>query len=74
MWGGPSHVDTFDYKPLLKDFDGKSATAEALGGRTPPGGTILGSPFKFQQHGEGGVWISELFPNWLDTPASCAFF
>lgn len=63
MWGGPSHVDTFDYKPLLKDFDGKSATAEALGGRTPPGGTILGSPFKFQQHGEGGVWISELFPN-----------
>jgi hypothetical protein len=63
MWGGPSHVDTFDYKPLLRDFDGKSATAEALGGRTPPGGTILGSPFKFRQHGEGGVWISELFPN-----------
>ncbi len=63
MWGGPSHVDTFDYKPLLKDFDGKSATAEALGGRTPPGGTIMGSPFKFRQYGEGGVWISELFPH-----------
>ncbi|MBL8817183.1 MAG: DUF1501 domain-containing protein [Planctomyces sp.] len=63
MWGGPSHVDTFDYKPLLKDFHGRTATAEALRGRQPPGGTILGSPFKFKQHGEGGIWISELFPH-----------
>ncbi|MFN9721493.1 MAG: DUF1501 domain-containing protein, partial [Planctomycetota bacterium] len=63
MWGGPSHVDTFDYKPLLNDFDGKSATSDAIGGRTPPGGTIMGSPFRFRQYGEGGVWISELFPH-----------
>ncbi|HUQ68817.1 MAG TPA: DUF1501 domain-containing protein [Planctomycetaceae bacterium] len=62
MWGGPSHVDLFDYKPRLNDFAGKPVTPEAFGGKQPPGGDILGSPFKFQQHGEGGVWISELFP------------
>lgn len=63
MWGGPSHVDTFDYKPLLNEFDGRTATADALAGWQPPGGTVMGSPFRFKQHGEGGVWISELFPN-----------
>jgi hypothetical protein len=66
MWGGPSHVDLFDYKPRLNDFAGKPVTGDAFGGREPPKGTtkgnILGSPFKFRQHGESGVWISELFP------------
>lgn len=62
MWGGPSHVDLFDYKPRLNDFAGKSVTPEAFGGKQPPGGNILGSPFKYRQHGDGGVWISELFP------------
>lgn len=63
MWGGPSHVDTFDYKPLLNQFDGKTATPEALSGWQPPAGTVMKSPFQFRQHGEGGVWMSELFPN-----------
>lgn len=62
MWGGPSHVDLFDYKPRLNDFAGRPVTPEAYGGKQPPGGSILGSPFKFRQHGDGGVWISELFP------------
>jgi hypothetical protein len=62
MWGGPSHVDLFDYKPRLNEFAGKPVTPEAFGGQQPPRGNILGSPFKYQQHGEGGVWISELFP------------
>ena len=62
MWGGPSHVDLFDYKPRLNEFAGKPVTADAFGGQQPPRGNILGSPFKFSQHGEGGVWISELFP------------
>ena len=62
MWGGPSHVDLFDYKPRLNEFAGKPVTPEAFGGQQPPKGDILGSPFKYQQHGEGGVWISELFP------------
>jgi hypothetical protein len=63
MWGGPSHVDLFDYKPRLNDFAGKPVTPDALGGKQPPKGNILGSPFKFRQHGDGGVWISELFPH-----------
>jgi hypothetical protein len=63
MWGGPSHVDLFDYKPRLNEFAGKPVTPDAFGGQQPPNGNILGSPFKFRQHGEGGVWISELFPH-----------
>ena len=62
MWGGPSHVDLFDYKPRLNEFAGRSVTAEAYGGKNPPGGEILGSPFRFARHGQGGIWISELFP------------
>lgn len=62
MWGGPSHVDLFDYKPRLNEFAGKEVTAEAWGGSQPPGGRILGSPFRFRQHGHSGVWVSELFP------------
>lgn len=63
MWGGPSHVDLFDYKPRLNEFAGRQVTQEAYGGQRPPGGNILGTPFKFRQHGDGGVWISELFPH-----------
>lgn len=53
MQGGPSHVDTFDYKPKLQRDSGKPGER----------GMLLGSPFKFEQHGSGGLWISELFPN-----------
>lgn len=63
MWGGPSHVDTFDYKPRLNEFAGRAVSPEAYGNKKPPGGTILGSPFRFRQHGDGGVWISDLFPH-----------
>ena len=55
MRGGPSHVDTFDYKPKLNADSGKA-------GRRP-GTTLLGSKWKFAQHGQSGLWISELFPN-----------
>lgn len=53
MQGGPSHVDTFDYKPQLIRDHGKS-------GRY--GGSLLKSPWEFRQHGESGLWISDLFP------------
>ena len=60
MNGGPSHVDTFDYKPRLNEFAGKSAPMKNL--RTErPTGNVLGSPFKFQQYGESGIHVSELF-------------
>ncbi len=54
MQGGPSHVDTFDYKPQLITDHGK---------RGKYGGQLLKSPWQFRQHGEGGLWISDLFPN-----------
>lgn len=56
MRGGPSHVDTFDYKPLLEKHSGESAPEQK-------GRTLLPSPWKFSQHGESGQWISEAFSN-----------
>ncbi|WP_153555918.1 DUF1501 domain-containing protein [Roseimaritima sediminicola] len=53
MQGGPSHVDTFDYKPELTRDHGKRARY---------GGTLLASPWAFRQRGESGLWISDLFP------------
>jgi hypothetical protein len=58
MNGGPSHVDTFDYKPVLNAKSGAATTA----GRDRGGARLLGSPFTFAQHGESGLWISEVFP------------
>jgi hypothetical protein len=57
MEGAPSHVDTFDYKPRLPELDGKP-----MPGARGFGGKVLASPWRFQQHGEGGLWISGLFP------------
>jgi hypothetical protein len=57
MAGAPSHVDTFDHKPALAREDGK--TVSDAGRR---GASLLASPWKFSQHGESGLWISELFP------------
>ncbi len=53
MNGGPSHVDTFDHKPALKEQEGKSG----------PGGKFMPSPFKFTKHGESGLEISEIYPH-----------
>ncbi|MCO6459196.1 MAG: DUF1501 domain-containing protein, partial [Pirellulaceae bacterium] len=63
MQGGPSHVDTFDYKPELQRRDGQQV--EFLNARTRQraGHQLLGSPWKFQQHGQSGQWVSELFPH-----------
>jgi hypothetical protein len=58
MSGGPSHVDTFDYKPRLNADDGKTVEGRFRGGTAK----LLGSPWKFSQHGKGGLWVSELFP------------
>jgi hypothetical protein len=56
MEGAPSHVDTFDYKPKLPSLDGKSMPRARTFAR------LLASPWKFAQHGQSGLWISELFP------------
>jgi len=62
--GGVSHLDTYDYKPLLQRDDGKPLPQSI---RKPkftfaPQGTILKSPWKFKQIGEAGKWCSNLFP------------
>lgn len=65
MSGGPSQMDTFDYKPKLQRDAGKDYShgipelQKKLGRRL---GNLLGSPFKWSQHGESGHWVSELFP------------
>src|SRR4029453_18655286 len=60
--GGPSHLDTFDPKPLLAKYAGKALPAENLRTERRTGGA-LPSPFKFRKHGKGGVDVSELFPH-----------
>jgi hypothetical protein len=61
MRGGPSHVDTFDYKPKLATDEGKTASTGETTDRNR-GRKLLPSPFKFAQHGQSGLWLSELFP------------
>jgi hypothetical protein len=63
MHGGPSQVDTFDYKPRLQQSDGKELPFEpAKGVSNGTGRKLLASPWKFQQYGESGHHVSELFP------------
>ncbi|MDB4755857.1 DUF1501 domain-containing protein [Pirellulaceae bacterium] len=52
MQGGPSHVDTFDYKPRLIKDDGKPS---------PFRGSYLKPQWQFRQRGKSGLWISDLF-------------
>jgi hypothetical protein len=58
MNGGPSHVDLLDYKPALNAGTGGSSPV----GRDRGGAQLLGSPFQFAQHGESGLWFSEILP------------
>jgi len=65
MDGGPSHVDTFDYKPMLKKHEGKPIGAGAVSKRSQSSAerVWLGSPWAFKQRGQSGLWVSDLFPN-----------
>ncbi len=63
MKGGPSQVDTFDPKPLLTRDDGKPLPFDKPRVQFAATGNLLKSPWSFQQYGESGVWVSELFPH-----------
>lgn len=72
MVGGPSQIDTFDYKPLLDELDGKPVpsslrkTVETTRFSNVFHGCedkILRSPFSFKQHGDTGTWVSDLMPH-----------
>lgn len=54
MNGGPSHVDTFDYKPMLEKWSHKKGYKERK---------YMPSPFEFAQHGTNRIWVSELYPH-----------
>ena len=67
MSGGPSQVDTFDPKPLLNRLEGKTMPASIIKNHQfamikTKNPTVKGSPWKFQNHGQSGIEISELFP------------
>lgn len=61
MNGGPSHVDTFDPKPMLNKYAGKELPSENQLRTERKTGAALPSPFKFKKYGESGIEVSELF-------------
>jgi hypothetical protein len=63
MKGGPSHLDTFDPKPLLDRDDGKPYPGPRPRVVFAKTGNLLKSPWKFQKHGQSGSPVSELFPH-----------
>lgn len=63
MKGGPSQVDTFDYKPKLQKDSGKELPFDKPRVQFAPTGNLLASPWKFKQYGECGAQVSELFPH-----------
>jgi len=62
--GGVSHLDTFDYKPELEKFHGKTldGKGENIGFFGQPG-RVMKSPYEFQRHGQSGAWVSSLLPH-----------
>ena len=58
--GGPSHLDTFDPKPVLETWAGREIAGGALKTERRTG-AALPSPFRFSRHGESGLEVSELF-------------
>lgn len=65
MDGGPSHVDTFDPKPMLTQKQGEKIGESQVSKRSQsdPNRVWFGSPWKFQQHGQSGLWVSDLLPH-----------
>ena len=70
MAGGPSHIDTFDYKPTLKDIhktelpesirNGQRLTGMTSGQKSFP---CVAPMFDFKKHGQSGAWVSEILPH-----------
>jgi hypothetical protein len=62
MYGGPSSVDTWDYKPQLQQRDGQTIDIE-IRRRSVQKQKLLASRRKFTQHGQSGLWGSDAFPH-----------
>src|SRR5437764_10582779 len=70
MAGGPSQLETFDYKPALNKRNGENLPESVRMGQRLTGMSgnqailpLAGSLFTFQQYGKGGAWVSELLPH-----------
>lgn len=64
MYGGPSHIDTFDYKPDMVGMDNKTIDVKTFGrGGKKNQGRIIEPRWKFKQYGQCGKWVSDLFPH-----------
>lgn len=64
MYGGPSHIDTFDYKPKMYGMDNKTVDVKTFGrGGHKSKGRIVEPRWKFKQYGECGKYVSDLFPH-----------
>ena len=63
--GGPSQVDTWDFKPELIRRDGQQLAGfdQNTGFFRDQVGPIMRSPFRFRQHGQSGKHVSDIFPN-----------
>jgi hypothetical protein len=74
MYGGPSQVDTFDYKPDLYRYDGKTIDVDTFGrGGKRSKSRVVGPKWRFRRHGECGQWVSDLFPNLAQQVDKLAF-
>jgi hypothetical protein len=65
MDGGPSQIDTFDYKPLLEKYHGRDPHRIFKVEPTQFNnvGRVMASPWKFRKRGQSGLWVSDLFPH-----------
>ena len=74
MYGGPSHMDTFDYKPEMTGRDNQTVAVKTFGrGGHKNEGRIVEPRWKFQQYGQCGKWVSDLFPNLAQKVDDIAF-
>ena len=64
MYGGPSHMDTFDHKPAMTGRDGQTVEVQTFGrGGKKNEGRIVEPRWKFKPYGECGKMVSDLFPH-----------
>lgn len=81
MAGGPSQLELLDYKPVLQEYNGKAIPDSYLEGKRfafmdssfKNRNTLLGTRRTFQQHGQCGMWVSDLLPHTAGIVDECTF-